>query len=208
MKKIFTLSLLAVALLLASCGQKPQTVELFNGTDFTGWLSNDSLNVADEFKVVDGVIRFSGKFGYLQTNEVYSDYTLEFEWRWIDTATNSGVFVHVQPPFKEWPMCYECQLWAGNAGDLINMSGSSSAELKANPGNIVIKKQNPSNEKPVGEWNQGKVVCDGNTVTSYINGQQQTKLTETSLTGGHIALQSEGETVEFRNIKLTPLAKK
>lgn len=210
MKQLFTL--LAAAVMLSACGGKtPETVELFNGTDFTGWtawLSNDSLNTADEFKVVDGVIRFSGKFGYLQTEKTYSDYTLEFEYRWIDTATNSGVFVHAQPPYQEWPMCYECQLCVGKAGDLINMSGSSSAEFLANSGNIVIDKQNPSNERPVGEWNEGKVICDGNTVTAYINGLLQNRITETSLTSGHIALQSEGEAVEFRNVRLTPLGKK
>lgn len=210
-RKITLIAVLAAVAFFTACGKgENKPVELFNGKDLTGWdawLSDPSLDPAQEFTVKDGVIHLSGKFGYIQTKDIYSDYTLEFEWRWVDTASNSGVFVYVQSPFKEWPVCYECQLMAGNAGDIINMPGASSAEYRANPESIIVKKYNPSNEKPVGEWNQGQIVADGHTMTVFINGVLQNKITETTYTSGHIALQSEGKAVEFRNVRLTQLKK-
>lgn len=208
MKRTSTiLAICATALTLAACSSQKST-DLFNGTNLTGWnswLVDQTLDPATEFTVVDSSIRMSGKFGYVYTDKSYSDYILEFDWRWIDTATNSGVFVHMQPGNKEWPMSYEYQLCAGKAGDIVNSGGSSSAEYIANPESVVIEKQNPSNEKAVGEWNHGEIICDGNTVTIYTNGVLQNKLTETSLSSGQIGLQSEGEGVEFRNVKLTPI---
>jgi hypothetical protein len=198
---------LCAALLGTSCAPRAATVELFNGRDLTGWVSylvDDSLDTTREFTVRDGVIHLSGKLGYIHTEQVYSDYRLEVEWRWPEVATNSGIFQRVQPEYQALPECYECQLKAGQAGDLIAMAGAATDRTAAS-GDIVMAKLAPSNEKPVGEWNHAEIECRGGDITVTINGMVQNRATGATLREGYIGLQSEGEAVEFRHVRLTPL---
>ena len=143
----------AVAAILISCGPKPAAISLFNGKDLNGWtavLEDSTLHPSTEFTVEDGAISLSGKFGYIRTEIPYADYRLNAEWRWPDSATNSGIFLHIQRD-GIWPNCYECQLWNGKAGDLIHSSGTESAELRADSTLIILPKLEPSTEKPVGQ---------------------------------------------------------
>lgn len=212
MKKLIKISCalaLGICMLTASCYSKPKSIKLFNGKNLDGWigyLDDSSLDPNAEFTVKNGVIHLSGKLGYLHTEKVYSDYKLTAEWRWVDTATNSGIFLHVQPEYKALPENFEFQLKAGSAGDIYNSGGAFCDQSKAS-GGLVVVKQNSSNEKPVGEWNKGEAICEGNTITVYVNGQLQNKVTGTSLTEGYVGLQSEGKAIEFRNVILTPLKK-
>ncbi|NLF58841.1 MAG: DUF1080 domain-containing protein, partial [Candidatus Hydrogenedens sp.] len=64
-----------------------------------------------------------------------------------------------------------------------------------------------SSEKPLGEWNQYKVVCKGDTIELYINGTLQNRATGCTVTSGIIGLQSEGTPIEFRNIHIEPMGK-
>jgi len=203
----FTVLAFSALLFLAGCSQKPKAIELFNGKNLDGWigyLDDSSLDTGKEFTVNNGVIHLSGKLGYIHTEKTYSNYKLEVEWRWPEKATNSGIFQRVQPEYQALPECYECQLMAGNAGDLYAMAGCSTAETRAS-GTNGMKKLLPSNEKPVGEWNKAEITCDGGNITIYINGELQNKATGASLAEGYVGLQSEGEAVEFRNVRLTPI---
>lgn len=62
-------------------------------------------------------------------------------------------------------------------------------------------------ERPVGEWNELKCVCDGSTITNILNGTVVNKGTNASLTRGKIQIQSEGAEVFIRKIELQPLMK-
>ncbi len=191
--------------------EKPESIELFNGKNLKYWipyLQSASQDSRQEFYVENGVIHLSGQFGYLRSEDEYENYKLNLEWRWPDTTSNSGIFLHLAPTFKIWPENFECQLKAGNAGD-IYVSGEITCDQYAGEEgeNPVIVKQNPSNEKPCGEWNQAEIFCTGDTITVYINGELQNQVTGLSRTKGFIGLQSEGYPVEFRNIVLTPIAR-
>lgn len=206
MKKYYA-SLLALGLMSASLCQAQKSVELFNGKNIKNWtpyLQSASQDVRQEFKAVDGVIRLSGQFGYIRTAKEYENYKLTAEWRWPDTVSNSGIFLHLQPEFKVWPENFECQLRSGDAGDIYNSGGATCDQYKGEEEPIVAK-LNPSNEKPQGEWNQAEIICTGDTITVYINGLLQNQVTGLSKTKGFIGLQSEGEPVEFRNVILTPV---
>jgi hypothetical protein len=201
-----TATLLCVAAHAATPVEKH--IELFNGQNLDGWvgfLADESLNPEEEFTVKDGVIRLSGKLGYLRTANGYGDYKLEVEWRWPEEASNSGIFLRVQPVGGPFPDGFECQLQAGNAGDLFRMGGAT-IDQKSGPDEYPtqIKKAKPSNEKPVGEWNRAQIICSDDVIDIYINGEHQNHVTGTSLTEGYVALQSEGGPIEFRNVKLTP----
>ncbi len=207
-KTLFATLLSAVVLSLGACASSPKTIELFNGRDLEGWgavLQDKSLDPKTEFTVRDGVIHLSGKFGYIYPQEIYSNYKLEVEWRWPGEASNSGIFVHVSPDDRWLPSCFECQLKAGNAGSIYGFNGPLSAEMRA-AGNNTIQRKEPNNERPTGEWNKAEIVCDGDRISITINGELQVEATGVTPASGNIGLQSEGEAVEFRNVRLTPLS--
>ncbi len=207
MKTIVTLFACA-AIALGSCAPKPAAIELFNGTDLTGWvgfLAADSLDTAREFTVRDGVICLSGPLGYIRTEATYTDYTLEVEWRWPGEPSNSGIFNRLQLPDLGLPQCFECQLRAGDAGDIVGLAGAKTAETADSQRPIVqMPKLAASSELPAGEWNRAEIVCQGDRMTITINGVMQNQATGLTLSGGHVGLQSEGGPVEFRNVRLTP----
>ena len=62
-------------------------------------------------------------------------------------------------------------------------------------------------EKPVGEWNRMEVVCDGDSITTILNGYVVNIGTKSSLTRGKILFQSECAEIFFRKIEVRPLIK-
>ena len=220
MKQCLAATMLSLFLLISGCQsnsaccEADKKIDLFNGRDLTGWtlyVPDDTVDVATIWSVQDGVIHCTGATnGYMRTNKSYADYHLHLEWRWAAEPANSGVLLHIHGEDKLWPICIENQLWSGNAGDLvlINWTGITvDGEDKADPNTqyVVIPKQQPSSEKPAGQWNCYDIVCDGGTITSTVNGVLQNSGTRASVTSGPIGLQSEGGPIEFRNITLTPL---
>ena len=192
-----------------------QTIDLFNGSNLDGWgfaLQNDTKKPEEVFNVQDGVIHVTGSpFGYMYTLNKYENYRLHVEWRWPEEATNSGIFLHLQDAGKVWPNAIECQLFAGNAGDFVLLSGSDLAEFvikegEARPAFPVIRKKNASPEMAIGEWNNADITCEDGTIIIYINGVLQNKGTKSLHKTGHIGLQSEGKDIQFRNVRLTPLS--
>jgi len=212
--------ILALAIVtFASCNQsksakeeddKTNKISLLNGTDLSNWvfhLKDPTVEPSAVFMVHDDVIHISGEpFGYMRTKDIYSDYDLHIEYRWPVEATNSGIFIHTQLPDTIWPQCIECQLAAGNAGDFICMNGTDMNE-RDDKTSIVLKKQESSTEKPVGEWNIMEISCKGDTIEVYVNGVLQNKGTGVTVNEGHICLQSEGKDIEFKNVYLTSRGK-
>ena len=197
------LSLAVLFTVFSSCGGNSQKTDLFNGSDLAGWewVGNpDSEVPASEIcSVVDGNIRIAGRpFGYLRTAEKYGDVKLHAEWRWVGEGTNSGLFIRVQDEDKLWPNAIECQLCNGKAGDLVMLGGSKIQEVECVEA-FPVKDRAGDFENPVGEWNVAEVICEGNRLTIYINGNLQNECTCDS-TEGYIAFQSEGGPIEFRNV--------
>ena len=192
-----------LAVLMTACAGNDGRTELFNGKDLTGWelvLAPDSAVPATEvYTVKDGNIRIAGQpFGYMRTERKYGDYTFHAEWRWVGEGTNSGIFHRVQDGDKLWPNAIECQLCSGKAGDFVMLGGSKIQEMECVE-QFPVKNRVGDYENPAGEWNAAKVVCQGNKIPVYINGQLQNECTCDS-TEGYIALQSEGGPLEFRNV--------
>jgi hypothetical protein len=203
---------LSVTLNIVICQTKSkdqsEKIQLFNGKDLGNWvfcLKDKTVVPATVFQVRNGVIHISGNpFGYMRTQDSYSDYRLHVEWRWPSEPTNSGVFVHGQKPDSIWLRCVECQLMASNAGDFVCMNGADMNE-RTDKSTIIVRKMAASSEKTAGEWNTMEVVCKGNTIEVYINGVLQNRGTNVSVSQGSICLQSEGKDIEFRNVFLNRL---
>jgi hypothetical protein len=190
--------------------QKSENIQLFNGKDLNNWvfrLKDPSVDPSTVFTVKNGMIHITGNpFGYMRTKESYSDYRLHVEWCWPAVATNSGIFIHVQQPDSSRICGFECQLAAGNAGDLM-FGYCADMNERTDKSKSTVKKRAPSSEKPTGEWNTMEVVCKSNTLEITVNGVLQNKGTNVTPSKGHICLQSEGKDIEFRNVFLTKLKK-
>jgi hypothetical protein len=180
---------------------------LWNGRDLTGWKSfftNANVDVSTVWLATNGALRLSGRpFGYLHTQNSFSNYHLHVEWRWPVTNGNSGVFVHFDGVDAIWPVSVECQLGTGSAGELIGLGGVDFPAPTLN--NRKRAKIVSSHEKPLGEWNAYDIYCRSNTITVDVNGFRKNTIDNVSVSSGGIGLQLEGQVIEFRNIWLEPI---
>ena len=207
MKQTMVTLLFVVVLSAFLCGGcARQERALFNGKNLQGWklfIPDENVDVNTVWSVNDGVIRCEGKpFGYMRTIEDHENYKLHLEWRWVEKPSNSGVLLHMSEPDKVWPKSIEAQLMSGNAGDFYLIGGTS---VKERGEGTRVPKKHESNERPIGQWNEYDIFCDGDTIEVFINGLLQNRGTEATATSGKICLQSEGAPIEFRNIYIESL---
>lgn len=199
---------------------------LFNGRDLAGWhadvpkMDNDTT-VKSPFIVRNGLLVSLGTpGGHLITDEVYKNYRLEVEYRFAGVPGNCGVLVHASTPralYDMFPKSIEVQMMHENAGDfwcIVEDIKVPDMEKRRGPkedwgitegkGRRILNLTDGS-EKPVGEWNNMVIECQGSSVKVWVNGDLVNHGTDCTASEGHIALQAEGSEVEFRKVELTPL---
>ena len=202
---------LAFSLFLLGTTPQEESIELFNGKDVTGWTADlkDGGKMEDVWSVKDGILCCTGKpGGVIRTKESFSNYELTVEWRWPDRGGNSGVLVHCSDPqtLKIWPKSQEVQLHSGNAGDFWVIGEDIKTEnMEKRRKGRNIKNLTDDSEKPIGEWNQMKIVCKGDEIIVHVNGDLVNHGTESTASEGAICLQSEGTPVQFRKVSLKKL---
>lgn len=150
------------------------------------------------------------------------------------TILNSGIMYHSQDPHtmpkeQDWPISIEMQLLAGLGDDKERPTGNM-----CSPGTHIVYQGKldtrhciNSNSKtyPPGEWVKGELIVlsdslithiiNGDTVLQYskpqiggpvVNGYDpKQKQDGKRLTSGFLALQSEGQPIDFRNLQLLNL---
>ena len=210
---LFSFFSLFVLVISTSCfAQKVNnsTVEqsFFTKSDASNWtyvLKDKNINPSEVFIMNNGILQITGvSSGYLRTKKTYSNYELNTEWRWTKVLANSGVLVHIQPKDTVWPVCYQVQQKAGDAGDIICMNGLWAKECTDSV-KFTVKKMQTSNEKPLGEWNSMKVICKDITMKVFVNGILQNNITGLTVSNGFIGFQNEGKPIEFRNLTIKTL---
>ena len=209
-------------------------VTLFNGKNFDGWtavISRPELKLEDIWSVADGgILVCKGKdkpSGYLRHHrDDFHDYTLTLQWRFPagTPGGNSGVLLHTTTPGPPrptdkskplpplfvafWPKSFEAQLNHKNAGDIWVIGTTCEIE---NADKRVMGRRHynltDDSERPIGEWNDYKIVCDSDQITIWVNGDLVNHITKCSQSKGAICLQAEGADIEFRDIRLKPLTK-
>jgi hypothetical protein len=216
-KIIFATAVLLFAIFIfsgcQSFAQKDSGIELFNGTNFSGFTfcMKDDADPLQTWSVTNGVIHCTGKpTGYIRTEKSFQNYTLTVEWRFIKIAPkadNTGVLVHMQLPDKVWPMCVQVQGKHDRQGDLFVMSGAECKEHLAlgKDANTPVPMRGNSNEKNIGEWNSSVTICSNAVVRAFINGKLMNEISECTVTNGFIGIQSEGGDIEIRKMFLEPL---
>jgi hypothetical protein len=221
------LSRLAILLTVATFGRMPTAgaqeageVLFFDGKTLDNWsavLSDPALKKEDVWSVAEGgvlVCRGRGRrSGYIRsTLGDFENYTLRLQWRFPagTPGGNSGVLVHTTTPnaLNVWPKSMEAQLNHQNAGDIWVIGTTCEIENAAErvKGRRHLNLTDDS-EKPIGEWNDYEIICDGDQITIKVNGVLVNHVTKCSSSKGAICLQAEGADIEFRNIRLTPLKK-
>jgi len=187
-----------------------QQSSFFTKTDAENWvyvLKDKTVAASDVFKMDEGILQITGiSSGYLRTKKSYTDFELVTEWRWTKTVGNSGVLVHIQPNDTVWPQCYQVQQKASDAGDIICMNGLWAKECTDSV-KFTVKKMQPSNEKPLGEWNLIKVISKNKSLKVFVNGVLQNNITGLTASSGFIGFQNEGKPLEFRNLSIKILNK-
>lgn len=233
LRKMFVLALACAVLVpgaLRSAEEGKETA-LFNGKDLSGWKvvfeerrgkKGDKTSekaappkVEEVWQVRDGGVLYckGNPRGYIRTEkDDYANYELTLEWRFPEGSPggNSGVLLHTSTPNEigVWPKSLEAQLFHRNAGDIWVIGETCEIE---NAAERVMGRRHlnltDDSEKPIGQWNHYRILCDGDQITIFVNGDKVNHVTKCSATKGAICLQSEGAEIEFRNIKLRPLEK-
>ncbi len=228
MKSLFiTLALLTAPLLAAP----PEGFkDIFNGQDFKGWwgigtenpakwmaLSPEKLaekkkesrlDVAQHWKVVDGIIHNDGHGLFLSTEKNYEDFELQLEYKLAPKA-DSGIYLRGIPQVQLWDTTEAGGSWKFGAQ-------KGSGGLWNNPKDTAGREPLVHADKPIGEWNHIIVRLVGEKVTIHLNGQlivDQAKLfnffdkkeNSTLPKAGPIQLQTHGAPVQWRNIYVKEL---
>jgi hypothetical protein len=193
---------------------------LFDGKSLAGWRAYQSETAPAGWRAVNGELVFDGKGGDLMTADQYGDFELRFDWK-VTPNGNSGVIYRIATtePYP-WHTGPEFQI-LHNAGhkDGANPLTSAGSNYAVNP---PVKDVT----KPVGEWNEARLIARGNHVEHWMNG---VKLLEYEIGSadwearvkaskfgkippygrvkrGYIALQDHGNVVAYRNLKIKPLS--
>ena len=165
------------------------------------------------WQIRDGVVICKGSpNGYLRTKEDFTDFVLTLEWRRPKGKKpgRGGVLVRMTGDDKIWPKSLEAQLNAGGAGDFWGLVGyeltgpADRTQSVEHPkfGKLTNVKKTKDAEKPVGEWNEYRIIADGDVVTLVINGQEVNRATGCDVVSGKICLTAEGDEIHFRNVRL------
>ena len=164
----------------------------------------------------DAVICRGTPNGYIRTQKDYTNFVLTLEWRRPagKKPGRGGVLIRTTGKDQIWPKSLEAQLNAGGAGDFWGLIGyrltGPADRLRTIEhdqfGTLTNLKKTEDAEKPVGEWNEYKIVAAGDTVTLWINGREVNKATGCDVVAGKICLTSEGDEIHFRNVRLRPTA--
>jgi hypothetical protein len=222
----------AITLLIVACGgpaRSPDTtvipretrtggwISLFDTRTLTGWHTYQQPNgVTAGWTVDSGAIRTDGNGRDLVTDQQYSSFELNLEWK-AAAGANSGIFYWANEGTNEiYENAPEMQI-LDNAGHPDGKSPLTAA------GSLYGLYPSPlTAAKAAGEWNAVRIVAHGSHVQQWLNGIKVVDvnfnsrdmkariaaskfnqwLTFGKSRRGHLALQSHGGTVWFRNLRI------
>jgi len=168
-KKLNLLLTLTLLLSPARAEDSDEWTSLFDGKSLKGWTTLAGAPVTKGWTVVDGVIHRASAGGDIITETTYEDFILEFEWK-ISEGGNSGVKYRVQ---KATGLEYQV-LDDEKHPDRKDPTHRSASiyDLLAAPDSKPIK--------PVGEWNQGRIVANGPKIEHWLNGKLVAQLDQST----------------------------
>ena len=192
---------------------------LFDGQSLAGWRSYKSETPPTGWRAVNGELVRDGEGGDLMTAEQFDDFELRFEWK-VTANGNSGIIYRIATT-EEFP-------WqTGPEYQILHNQGhrDGKAPITSAGSNYAVNPPTKDLTRPVGEWNEGRIVARGNRVEHWLNGEKVVEYEINSadwlervkaskfaklanygrIKRGYIALQDHGDVVSYRNIKIRTL---
>lgn len=186
-------------------------VSLFDGESLDGWQGS-----VDGYAVEEGaIVCVPDKGGNLYTEKEYADFRLRFEFK-LTPGANNGLGLRAP---LEGDAAY-----VGMELQILDDSAPRYANLKPYQyhgsiyGVVPVKR---GHQKPVGEWNEQEVTCQGSRVQVKLNGTVvlDADVAEVSRNGtpdgrdhpglkrkrGHIGFLGHGSRIDLRNIRIKEL---
>jgi len=220
MKLKATCFALLVLFSTSAFGQTENWKFLFNGKDLTGW---KPVAGKATFEVKDGIIEGTAVFGtgntFLVTEEEYTDFILEVDLMISHISSNSGIMARGQydpNARKGQGLVFGYQIEA----DPSPRAWSGGIYDEARRGWFFPLDLNPAAKSAfkLGEWNRYRIEAIGNTLKTWVNGQEVAYFMDDMDAKGFIGLQvhsigkkeDEGRKTYFKNVRiqtenLTPL---
>ena len=203
---------------------------LFNGKDLSGWyglgtydirklaamtpeekkkfLDDQLATMKAHWKVENGELVNDGQGAYMTTEKDYGDFELMVEFKLIAKG-DSGVYLKATPQVQIWDTT-EQSYWKMGAdkgsGGLWNNGDGSSAK------HPLVKA-----DKPIGEWNQFRIIQVGARTTVYLNGklvvdhgilENYFDKKGPLFPKGPVQLQTHGNEVRWKNIYIREISAK
>ena len=179
---------------------------LFDGKNLKGWKNPGNWEIE-----ADGSVFRKSKGGSLVyvAEKMPDDFELRFEWK-VGPGGNSGIYYR--------PTQYEYQI-------LDNQRHPNGKNPRTTAASLYFCMA-PSRDatKPVGQWNSGRIVCQGSIIQHWLNGEKvvafdyhdprwaaQVALLRArggnlEARGAHLSLQDHGDPVWYRNIRLRKIS--
>ena len=198
---------------------------LFDGKSTDGWRTFKKTTFpAKGWVVEDGVLCHPARAGGgdIISDAAFDNFDLQWEWK-MSTGGNSGVKYFITEE-RAQALGHEYQL----IDDANHPDAKLAAGKRVTAAFYDVFAPKETKLKPVGEWNQSRVLVKGNHVEHWLNGA---KVLEYELSSdevkaavaaskfkgvkdfgtrlkGHILLQDHGDEVSFRNLKILDLSGK
>lgn len=210
MKVTLTLSCLLLALTLQA--QNAGWKNLFNGKDLSGW---KAVAGKASFAINDGIIEGTAVYGtgntFLITEAQYTDFILEVDLKINHISSNSGIMTRGQfdaAGQEGRGLVYGYQVEA----DPTPRAWSGGIYDEARRGWFYPLDLNPTAKSAfkMGEWNTYRIEAIGNTIKTWINGQEVAYFVDDLDARGFIGLQvhsiqnkeDEGRKTYFKNVNI------
>lgn len=195
---------------------------LFDGATNVGWVGLGKLDFPSSgWSVKDGSLHHEkkGGGGDIVTKESYGNFELTWEWK-IGEAGNSGVKYNL--PDQSKGIGFEYQM----LDDEKHADGAKKSHQTAALYDLI--EPSPSRKtKPVGEWNQSRLLVDGVRVEQWLNGEKtvafeigspqllelvaKSKYSKVKGFGlksaSPILIQDHGDEIDIRSMKIRKLPK-
>ncbi|MEZ7842775.1 MAG: DUF1080 domain-containing protein [Opitutales bacterium] len=187
---------------------------LFASGDFSQWTSIKGQPVGEGWSIKSGIVHRSGRRpGDIITKQHYKDFELCFNWK-ISEGGNSGIKYRTKGRLG---LEYQVLDDAKHKDSKIPTHRAGSLyELAAAPDSKPIH--------PVGDWNQSRILANGNTIQHWLNGEkivdievgsddwnqrfQKSKYSKNkdfANSAGPILLQDHNDEVWFKNVQIREL---
>jgi hypothetical protein len=202
--KTTTLFLVLAALVTPLAAEDSAFRPLFNGKDLTGWKGQNYI-------VEDGAIVSAPKGRNLVTEETFTNYIFEFEFK-LPPAGNNGLGIHYPGEGDGAYTGMELQILDNSAPKYKKLK-----EYQFHGSLYTLQAAKREGLKPVGEWNHQKVTVNGSSVIVVLNGVEilNANLDELAKAhpkhkgvlrrSGHLAFLGHGNKVAFRNIRIAEM---